>query len=73
VRIDKFDVDVFLVDPWQLSVKFVSVFQLVDVEFRTKSAGVRAGVATTARAVDVVVVKKTEERCEFARWEQRHM
>lgn len=66
------NVDVFLVDTWQLSLHLICILHLFDVDTRLEraDAGQRRSEAATC-SVGGVVVQETEEWSEFAGWEAR--
>lgn len=71
MRVDELDGNVLLVDAGQLALKLVRFFVFANVKLGLKGTdgGSRASPIATARAVDVVVVEKTEEWGEIALWE----
>jgi len=73
VAIGPFDVDVLLFDTRELTMEFVGVLELLDIELRTEGAQLtHAGVEGRAGSA-VIVVQETEERREFVEaWEHRH-
>lgn len=64
LRVGELNVDVLLRDAREFTVEVVGIVGLADVEAR--SEGAHAGHLTTALAVGVVVVQKTEERGEVS-------
>lgn len=75
VRISPLDVDVLLVDAWELAMQLVGVIDFLDVEFGSEGLD-GPGLLFEFWTEDalIVVVHKTEERSELLReaWEERH-
>ena len=76
LRVGELDLDVLLVDAREFTVKVVRVLDFSHVEARRKSADGSGRWAGLRGAVDIVVVKKTEEGgevgSEVETWEESH-
>lgn len=66
LRIREIDLDIFLFDAGELTVKFVTVRELFDVEFGSKGLQIcttgEETVVVIATIVSIEVVEKTKER-----------
>jgi len=62
LRVDKLDLDVLLVDAWELAVEFVGGFDFLDVELGLE--GLQSGAVATTSVVAVEFIEEAEEGCE---------